>query len=113
MINEVEQKIIAACTLSGIAYGPFQAAFLGFSVSVQYQGQGLMKKLCLFVLDYAFSQLKLNRIMANYMPNNRRSEKLLHSLNFEKEVFAKKYLCINGTWEDHILTSLPTSYWFN
>jgi len=30
----------------------------------------------------------------------------LEKLGFEKEGFARRYLCINGKWEDHILTSL-------
>ncbi len=57
-------------------------------------------------IDYAFSQLKLNRLMAAYMPRNKRSANLLKKLGFTKEGLAKKYLQINGNWEDHVLTSL-------
>lgn len=44
--------------------------------------------------------------MANYIPSNIRSENVLQKLGFEKEGYAKKYLKINGLWQDHILTSL-------
>ena len=82
------------------------ACFMGYSVAKSCEGQGVMTKLCQHAIAYAFTELQLNRIMANYMPSNARSEKLLTNLGFVKEGFAKKYLFINGRWEDHIMTSL-------
>jgi ribosomal-protein-alanine N-acetyltransferase len=55
---------------------------------------------------YMFDDLGLHRIMAGYLPHNERSGKLLDRLGFEKEGLARKYLKINGRWEDHLLTSL-------
>jgi ribosomal-protein-alanine N-acetyltransferase len=43
--------------------------------------------------------------MANYMPRNDRSGRLLGRLGFEKEGYAKRYLKIEGLWEDHVLTA--------
>lgn len=100
------QGVIAICSLTNIVKGPFQACNMGYAISQSHQDKGLMKQLCLHVIDYAFNELELNRIMANYMPSNRRSENLLKNLGFEREGLAKKYLCINGKWEDHVLTSL-------
>ena len=57
-------------------------------------------------LDYMLVELNLHRIMAAYIPTNARSEKLLLSLGFEKEGYAKSYLKIAGRWQDHVLTSL-------
>ncbi|WP_448555463.1 GNAT family N-acetyltransferase [Thalassotalea montiporae] len=99
-------KIIATCVLSNIVRGPFQACNMGYSIAREFEGMGLMKALCEYVIAYAFDELGLNRVMANYMPNNTRSEKLLSGLGFEIEGKAKNYLKINGRWEDHILTSL-------
>lgn len=55
---------------------------------------------------YVFGELGLHRIQAAYLPHNERSGALLDRLGFEKEGFARRYLKINGVWEDHILTSL-------
>jgi ribosomal-protein-alanine N-acetyltransferase len=44
--------------------------------------------------------------MATYMTTNQRSAVLLERLGFEKEGYAKSYLNIAGTWEDHVLTAL-------
>jgi len=56
-------------------------------------------------IDYVFQSMQLHRIMANYMPRNQRSAKLLKRLDFTVEGYARDYLMIQGQWEDHILTS--------
>ncbi len=104
--DETTEEIIATCNLTEIIFGAFQACYMGYSVSALHQGKGKMKQLCSHVIDYAFTELKLNRIMSNYMPNNIKSENLLASLGFEVEGKAKKYLFINDQWQDHILSSL-------
>ncbi|RVU37009.1 GNAT family N-acetyltransferase [Rheinheimera riviphila] len=99
-------KVIAHCSLTNIVYGPFRACFIGYGVSKEFEGTGTMSKLCLAAIKYAFDVLELNRIMANYMPCNERSCRLLKKLGFSEEGLAKKYLKINGSWEDHVLTAL-------
>lgn len=98
--------VVATCSLTNISRGPFQAAILGYSVAKRHEGRGHMKRLCEHVITFAFEDLGLNRVMANYMPDNLRSAGLLQRLGFEREGLARKYLYINGQWEDHVLTSL-------
>ncbi len=104
--NPYDGHIVAHCSLTNVIRGPFQAAYMGYGIDEKYQGKGLMKALCVDVIGYAFNELKLNRIMANHMPANKRSENLLKSLGFVKEGYAERYLKINGKWEDHVLTAL-------
>jgi len=104
--NRAADEVIATCSLTGIARGPFQAAIMGYSAAKRHEGRGHTRELCEHVIAFAFEELGLNRIMANYMPGNRRSEGLLNRLGFEREGFARRYLFINGKWEDHVLTSL-------
>ena len=108
-VDEASQKIIGVCSLRNIVYGAFMAAHMGYSIDKEFEGNGYMKNICDHATTYAFSQLNLNRVMANYIPRNKRSGKLLDSLGFSIEGKAKKYLKINGKWEDHILTSLIQS----
>ena len=49
-----------------------------------------------------FKEIKLHRIEANIMPHNKPSIDLVKRLGFEYGGLAKKYLKINGKWEDHI-----------
>ncbi|MDU0352723.1 GNAT family N-acetyltransferase [Paraglaciecola aquimarina] len=101
-----DRKILGHCELSQIVYGPFQACYMGYGVSKEFEGKGVGYELCSYAIEYAFSRLKLHRIMANYMPSNHRSGRLLKRLGFRKEGLALEYLKIAGAWEDHILTSL-------
>ncbi len=101
-----QAKIVACCSLTGISRGPFQACYMGYSVAQSHERTGAMQALCRHAIEHAFAVLKLNRIMANYMPANHRSGKLLQRLGFKREGFAKNYLHINGRWQDHVLTSL-------
>ena len=98
--------IIGLCNFTGVQRGAFQACYLGYSIDAARQGQGIMHAGLSQAIDYIFTTVRLNRIMANYMPVNERSGKLLTRLGFEKEGQARRYLQIAGTWEDHILTSL-------
>jgi ribosomal-protein-alanine N-acetyltransferase len=98
--------IIGRCTLSNIVRGPFQAAHLGFSLDRDSTGKGIMHEALAALVAYAFEDLGLHRIMANYMPGNARSARLLRRLGFASEGFARDYLQIAGAWEDHVLTSL-------
>jgi len=55
---------------------------------------------------FAFEELRLHRIMANYRPENERSARLLERLGFVREGIARDYLFVDGAWRDHVLTSL-------
>jgi len=103
--NHAKSKIICTCTFSNIVYGAFQACNLGYSVDNKEQGKGYMFEMLQFAINYMFDEFKLHRIMANYMPENFRSERLLTRLGFQKEGLAKSYLKIAGVWQDHVLTS--------
>ena len=53
------------------------------------------------IINIAFNELKLHRIEANIMPKNLASQKLVQKFSFKNEGLSKKYLKINGLWEDH------------
>ena len=62
-------------------------------------------------ISYVFNVKNIHRIMANYLPENKASAKVLNKLGFIVEGRAKNYLRINGIWRDHILTSLTNNNW--
>lgn len=109
--EEPQGEIIGFCNFSQIFRGPFQACYLGYHIDRSYQGKGLMREAVEKAIHYMFEKQKLHRIMANYMPSNEKSARLLHKLGFVIEGRAKKYLLINGQWKDHILTSLINEKW--
>jgi ribosomal-protein-alanine N-acetyltransferase len=103
--DKSKSEIICICSFSNIVHGVFQACNLGYSITEEYQGKGLMFEMLQASMQYVFIEYKLHRIMANYIPSNVRSAKLLKKLGFQKEGLAKSYLKIAGSWQDHVLTS--------
>ena len=101
-----EGNIIGTCNFTHIVRGAFDACHLGYALNESAQGQGLMHEALSAAIAYAFDDMQLHRIMANYRPENERSERLLNRLGFEHEGQARAYLKINGVWADHVLTSL-------
>jgi len=99
------EDIVGICEFTNIARGPFQACHLGYSIAQRHENAGLMTEILGGALDYVFEELKLHRVMANYMPENKRSARVLEKLGFEQEGFARAYLKIAGEWQDHVLTA--------
>ena len=77
-----KDHIIGLCNYTNIVRGPFQACFLGYSIAKKYEGKGLMFEILESTIDYIFGEKNLHRIMANYVPRNQRSGKLLARLGF-------------------------------
>lgn len=105
-LNPDETEMIGSCNFSNIVRGVFQACHLGFSIGKNHQGKGLMFEIAQAGIRHAFEEFGLHRIMANYIPSNHRSEKLLKPPGFEREGYARDYLKIAGKWQDHMLTAL-------
>ena len=99
------EQMIGACNFSGIIRGAFQACYLGYHIDEAHQGKGLMQEALEAAIAYMFDTQSLHRIMANYIPGNERSARLLERLGFEREGYAKAYLNIAGRWQDHVLTA--------
>ncbi|PNK60653.1 GNAT family N-acetyltransferase [Psychrobacter sp. FDAARGOS_221] len=99
-------QVIGSVNFTGFMYGVFQAGYLGFSIDKDFEGQGIMRAVLTDALQYVHAQYGLHRIMANHLPDNNQSARLLKRLGFEKEGYAKSYLKINGQWRDHVLNSI-------
>lgn len=104
-------RVIGLANLSQLTRGAAQYAVLGYGLAESEQGKGYMTEALSAVIRFAFEDLHLHRIMANYLPRNERSGAVLKRLGFTVEGYARDYLRINGQWEDHLLTSLTNPDW--
>lgn len=100
-----EIDILGTIRFSQIFRGGFQACYLGVGLAQSAVGQGVMQEALPRAIDHVFTDWNLHRIMANYLPRNERSGRMLARLGFVTEGLAKDYLQINGVWEDHVLTA--------
>jgi ribosomal-protein-alanine N-acetyltransferase len=105
------RQIVGTANFSNFVYSAAQFCQLGYSLAESAQGYGYMTEALSISTKYVFQELNLHRIMANYMPHNRRSGNVLKRAGFVVEGYARDYLMINGKWEDHIFTSLTNPHW--
>jgi ribosomal-protein-alanine N-acetyltransferase len=105
-IDRESKQVAAVCNFTCITREPSLSCMLGYSVSAEFEGKGIMLEVVTAGIAYVFDTLGLHRITASYMPTNLKSAKLIQKLGFEREGFAKSYLRIAGKWEDMIVCSL-------
>ena len=98
-------RVVGNIGLTAIVRGIAQFCYVGYALAASEEGKGLMSEGLTASLDYTWDELKLHRVMANYMPRNERSARLLERQGFRVEGLAREYLCIAGRWEDHVLTA--------
>lgn len=94
-------RVIGDLAFSNIVRGAFQSCHLGYKLDSAENGRGLMAEALRRAIRFAFEDLRLHRIEANIMPRNQRSLRLVERLGFVDEGLSRKYLKINGLWEDH------------
>jgi ribosomal-protein-alanine N-acetyltransferase len=98
--------ILGTANYTNIVRGAFQACHLGYQVGREHEGRGYMAEALRATNAFMFRERRLHRIMANFRPENARSRALATRLGFVEEGRAERYLYIDGTWCDHVLTSL-------
>jgi ribosomal-protein-alanine N-acetyltransferase len=101
-----DETLLGGLTLAQIQRGVTQSGVLGYWMGERYAGKGLMSASVRAVATFAFDTLHLHRIEAACLPHNVASIRLLEKVGFAREGYARKYLCIDGRWQDHILYGL-------
>jgi ribosomal-protein-alanine N-acetyltransferase len=95
--------LVGGLTLANIRRGVAQAGSVGYWMGLPFIRQGYMTAAVRAVIPFGFTSLRLHRIEAACIPTNDASIRLLEKTGFVREGFAREYLCINGTWQDHLL----------
>lgn len=98
-----DNVLVGGLTLANIRRGCAQAGSLGYWMGAAYARKGHMTAAVRAVVPFAFATLKLHRVEAACIPSNVASIGLLEKTGFQREGFARQYLCIDGMWQDHLL----------
>jgi [ribosomal protein S5]-alanine N-acetyltransferase len=102
IFKKEDGNLIGSLAFSNIVRGAFLSCFLGYRLDGDETGKGYMTEAIKGALNVIFGEFGLHRVEANIMPKNRRSLRVTEKLGFRQEGYARKYLKINGVWEDHI-----------
>lgn len=95
-------KIIGLAGLNEIVRGAFQSCFISYKIDHTLWGRGCGSEAIACGAEWAFRALGLHRVEANIMPRNTASRRAAAKAGFVEEGLSRKYLKINGVWEDHI-----------
>jgi RimJ/RimL family protein N-acetyltransferase len=87
-----------------------QAQF-GITLNRSYQGQGLATEALTAVLDYAFINLDLHRLIAIVDVENERSARLMERVGLRREGHFIKNAWFKGRWADEYLYAVLQAEW--
>ena len=98
--------LVGGLTLCNVRRGVTQACTLGYWIGGPHARRGYMTAAVRAVIPFVFDSLELHRLEAACLPTNDASIRLLEATGFAREGLARRYLRINGVWQDHLLYGL-------
>ena len=99
-------KLLGGVTLGNIRRGVARSGHIGYWIGEKYAGNGFMVDALDLLIRHAFDTMRLHRIEAACIPDNKRSIRVLEKVGFTREGLLRSYLKINGGWQDHYLYAL-------
>ncbi len=100
------ETLVGGLTLCNVRRGVTQACTLGYWIGAPYARQGYMTAAVNAAIPFVFDSLELHRLEAACLLTNIASIRLLETTGFAREGLARRYLRINGVWQDHLLYGL-------
>ncbi len=97
--------------LNSVQRGPFQSGQVGYWIAEGFAGNGYVPEGLVLLMQYAFEDLELHRLEIAIVPRNDASLRVVEKLGLRNEGLAKKFLEINGVWEDHIRFAWTSEDW--
>ena len=98
--------LVGRISLGGISRGALQNAYLGYGIDIDHGGRGYATQSVTLAVEVAFDDLRLHRVQAAVVPENRASARVLEKCGFVEEGLARRYLFLDGQWKDHRMFAL-------
>ena len=106
IFKEEDKELVGGINVFNVRRGVSQSSSIGYWVGKRYSRKGYMYEALNVILPSLFVDLRLNRIEAAVLINNKPSRRLLEKIGFIEEGICRSYLKIDGKWQDHIMYSL-------
>jgi len=98
---EVGGHFAGQVTVSNIVRGSAQFASIGYWVSIEEAGRGVVPTAVALVIDHCFSSVGLHRVEICIRPENSNSLRVVEKLGLVEVGYAPRFLHIDGAWRDH------------
>lgn len=103
-------KIVGGTGLHSIIK-PYKSAELGYWLSKEFNGQGIVTKSVVRLLEYAFEEKKLNRLTVKCVTENLKSLAIPEKLGFTKEGVERESVWLHTQFADQVVYSLLAKEW--
>lgn len=107
----VNGDLAGEMNISSVQRGPFQSAYIGYWIDRRHAGEGYTPEALVVAAKFVFEDIGLHRIQASVIPRNTASRRVMDKLGVREEGTAKRYLEINGVWEDHVRYAMTIEEW--
>ena len=91
---------------------PHRHAELGYWLGRPYWGNGYATEAARALLEYAFTELEMNRIFASYLLENKKSEYILKKLGMKYEGVFRQHVNHHGVYSDLAYCAVLRQEWF-
>jgi ribosomal-protein-serine acetyltransferase len=82
---------------------------IGFWLGESFQGKGLATKSCRALINYAFDELKLNRVEMQCGVENRKSRRIAEKLGFTEEGIVRQSVWLHDRFVDFVIYGMLAS----
>lgn len=106
IFNAATDELLGGCTLTNVRRGVAQCCTLGYWIGERFARKGHMYDAVKSLIPFIFGTLGLHRIEAACLSTNEPSKNLLIKAGFRQEGVARRYLLIDGAWQDHVQFAL-------
>ena len=103
-------NVIGAAYLKDLDHANHRAEF-GFHVARYFWGKGLVREGAAELLNWAFTDLELNRVYAHVDPRNERAIRVLEKLGMSREGVLRQYVQWRGDYRDMAVWSILRQEW--
>ena len=90
---------------------PSKRAEIGYWIAKDHEGKGIITKSCKLLLNYAFGDLKLNRIEIRCAAENVRSRAVPERLGFTREAVLRQSLWRHDRFYDMVIYGILKDEW--
>ncbi len=97
----VDGALAGQVSVAGVVRGAAQMANIGYWISEEHAGRGVMPTAVAMAVDHCFFVAGLHRIEVNIRPENQASLRVVDKLGLRYEGVRERYLHIAGDWRDH------------
>jgi len=88
-----------------------RATSIGYWLGAGFQGMGLMTKACRALINYAFDEMRLNRVEIRCAVENRKSRAIPERLGFKEEGVIRQAEWLYDRFVDHVVYGMIQTEW--